>query len=732
VKNSFCRDVRDASMSRTAAMFCCIALAVVAQCLSIPQAGAQEEVVLTLPGEGETDWSQSAFWETLDGKPNEASWQFADGEVRLVQPRGAQGSLISGPLPPNFELTWQWKVDAKTNTGLKYRVAKFGNQWLGVEYQIIDRGNEDAQATDKGSTASIYDLFATSSETRARPVGHWNESRVVVTVDRIEHYLNEHLVAACDTSGPQWDAAIARSKFYGVADFGQASVGNRIMLTDHGGKAAFKDFQFTPLSDQSTEQIAQSQSEKGSQAPDRPGPFLANGFRNSWANQTSIVLWTRTTRFPEMITNGPQFLSLDKSKVSELAKQRDAKKLLQVQLPEGASLDTMQGACPGKAGEVRLTYFAGKKSTAAISTDWVATVADSDFTAQWKLDDLRPGTSYTAIVEARDPKTSELTAVLRGGFQTAPAIDQATAVTFCMTTCHDYLRRDDGPRGHLIYPAMAAIAPDFVVHAGDIEYYDKPDPWAWTIPLMRFKWARLFSLPSNRHFYQNTTSYFLKDDHDTLANDCWAGQKYGAVTFEEGVRLFNEEQFPSLSPRYTTVRWGRDLQIWFLEGRDFRSPNTMPDGPEKTILGAEQKAWLFQTLADCDATFRVIVSPTPIVGPDREKKRDNHANDVFAHEGNEIRAELAQYENVIVLCGDRHWQYASVDDQTGLWEFGCGPGSERHDLGWKVGDERPSHRFLRVAGGFLSGTVKGAKRPTLTLRHHKVTGETVSEFQFPQ
>ncbi|MFN9915766.1 MAG: alkaline phosphatase, partial [Pirellulaceae bacterium] len=106
-------------------------------------------------------------------------------------------------------------------------------------------------------------------------------------------------------------------------------------------------------------------------------------------------------------------------------------------------------------------------------------------------------------------------AAIRGSFETPPAIDQSNPVKFCITTCHDFIRRDDGWNGHKIYPAMKAMEPDFVVHAGDIEYYDKPNPWAMTIPLMRFKWARIFALPSNRDFYNRTTTYFIKDDHDT-------------------------------------------------------------------------------------------------------------------------------------------------------------------------------------------------------------------------
>jgi alkaline phosphatase D len=303
-----------------------------------------------------------------------------------------------------------------------------------------------------------------------------------------------------------------------------------------------------------------------------------------------------------------------------------------------------------------------------------------------------------------------------------------------VTTCHDFIRRDDGLKGHKIYTAMERLEPDFVIHAGDIEYYDKPDPWALTKELMQFKWGRIFALPMNRGFYSRTTSYFIKDDHDTLSDDCWPGQTYGAVSFEEGVRLFNEEQFPSRNPRYANIRWGRDLEIWILEGRDYRSPNTMPDGPDKTILGAEQKAWLFKTLQASKAAFKLVFSPTPVVGPDRAKKKDNHANDIFAWEGQELRKQLSEIPGVIVFCGDRHWQYASVDEATGLWEFGCGPGSEKHQLGWKPGDERPTHRFLRVAGGFLSGdlTYPHPEEPTLTILHRSVNGDEQSRFQFPQ
>ena len=666
-------------------------------------------------------WSQREFWETPAGGQVSEGWQFANGEVSLVTPRQG-GNIVSKPLPPHFELSWKWKIEKGVNSGLKYRVRTFHeramSRTIGLEYQIIDSPPGD---TSLGSTAAIYDLVAPVADKVLHSPGEWNSSKVVAVGPRVEHYLNGQLVTAADLAGPAWDTTVALSKFFDAEDFGRPRAGDRVMLTDHGGRVTYKDFEFVPHDPPAADPMVET------------GPFLANGSRNSWADQTSIVIWTRTTKNKQMRGDGLPFVSLSVKEARQLARETDPAKLLSPQLPEGASLDDMLGACPGAPGRVRLSYYPEHQRKQMRQTDWVVTNGDDDYTAQWKLEDLKPGARYLTVIEAQTSE-GEPSAVALGGFRTAFAAKATTPLRFCITTCHDFIRRDDGLRGHKIYTAMREIDPAFIVHAGDIEYYDKPDPWALTKELMRFKWGRLFALPANRQFYSTTSTYFIKDDHDTLMNDCWPGQTYGSVTFAEGVKLFNEEQFPARSPRYATVRWGRDLQLWVLEGRDYRSPHTMPDGPDKTILGADQKAWLFDTLQASDARFKLVVSPTPIVGPDRANKKDNHANDIFAWEGEELRAQLSAIPGVIVCCGDRHWQYASVDEATGLWEFGCGPGSADHELGWREGDTRPKHRFLRVAGGFLSGEVgvSGEQEgSTLVVRHHTVTGEPLNKFVFP-
>ena len=674
-------------------------------------------------------WEDPSFWKSLKQSGETTGWEFRNGEISLVRPGGGSGSIVTKPVPSDFELSFEWKIADKVNSGVKYRVRKHGapywntaykgSGYWGLEYQIYD----EKPGTDAlHATGAIYDLASADPGKVVNPPGEWNAAKIVANGSIVEHYLNGSLVSSILAEGPDWERTIALSKFAGFDGFGQSSTKSCIMLTDHGGKVSYRNFRFAAVAPNNQSPVKQT------------GPFLADGMRNCWADQNSISIWTRTTRFPEMNSTGQKFRSISVKQVKALEETNDPTEYLAAQLPSGASLGDMVGACPGAPGEVRLIFFPEKRFKAKKEmTRWKKTTADKDFTAQWHLEGLSPGTRYVTVLEVRKSDSQATTAILRGGFETAPARGVKQDLTFCMTTCHDFIRTDNGLQGHKIYPAMKKINPSFLVHAGDIEYYDKPDPWALTKELMRFKWGRIFALPDNRSFYKNHTTYFLKDDHDTLKNDCWPGQRYGSVTFEEGVRLFNEEQFPSRTPRYQSVQWGKDLQVWFLEGRDFRSPNTMVDGPEKTILGTKQKAWLLQTLDASTAKFKLVFSPTPIVGPDRSGKKDNHANTIFAHEGEQLRRKFSAVDGVIVLCGDRHWQYASVDAETGLWEFGCGPGSEKHQLGWKKGDERPSHRFLRVAGGFLSGHLDSkGKASVLTLHHRKVNGDVMSTFVFPQ
>jgi alkaline phosphatase D len=309
------------------------------------------------------------------------------------------------------------------------------------------------------------------------------------------------------------------------------------------------------------------------------------------------------------------------------------------------------GACPGAPGRVRVRFGVSESLADARATPWVAVREDADFTAQILLEGLEPGTLYHYAAE------TEGRAALKGRFRTAPRRDAPSEAVFTVVTGQAYRDLDD-PSGFHIYASMGGLSPDFVVPTGDSVYYDNDPPLATTRELARFHWQRMYSLPRHVAFHLHVPGYWEKDDHDTIWNDVWPGMKIDPrvrFTFEEGQALFRE-QVPAPATPYRTVRWGKSLEVWLLEVRDFRSPNRAPDGPGKTILGAEQKAWLRRTLLESDADWKVLVSPTPIVGPDRGGKGDNHANDAFRTEGDELRRWFGEKlpKNFFIACGDRH------------------------------------------------------------------------------
>ncbi len=242
----------------------------------------------------------------------------------------------------------------------------------------------------------------------------------------------------------------------------------------------------------------------------------------------------------------------------------------------------------------------------------------------------------------------------------------------------------------------------------------------------------MFSLPRLMEFNRNVGTYWLKDDHDTLKNDSWPGQKLGEFTFAQGEAIFKKQAAMGDDECYRTVRWGRDLQVWFSEGRDYRSPNNEQDSPKKTIWGQKQKDWFKRTVQESTATWKILVSPTPLVGPDRGNKNDNHSNPGFQHEGDELRQWLHDHvpENFFVICGDRHWQYDSIHPQTKVREFSVGPASDQHASG-SPGEDKTYHQFHRQKGGFLSATLHAEKNVCqLTIQLRDVLGKVVHEVTF--
>ncbi len=102
-----------------------------------------------------------------------------------------------------------------------------------------------------------------------------------------------------------------------------------------------------------------------------------------------------------------------------------------------------------------------------------------------------------------------------------------------------------------------------------------------------------------------------------------------------------------------------------------------------------------------------MISPNPIIGPDRIMKGDNQANlNGFWHEGQEFLDWVKdnRLSNLILMCGDRHWQYHSIDRRDGreVHEFSCGPTCDEHVQDVPPPYEGVERPYAASRGGFLA------------------------------
>ena len=436
--------------------------------------------------------------------------------------------------------------------------------------------------------------------------------------------------------------------------------------------------------------------------------------------------------------------------------------LLQTRLTgvPGPNLDA-SGEVPGAAGVACFEWSEAADFSGAQRTAWLTATSDGDFIVRAKLDGLKAGTRHHYRVVAGADATSAR-AGMAGTFTTLPAPDDARArVSFCMGSCMNYhaftsgksngggavtATEEDKRLGYPAFAAMLALKPDFFIGAGDVVYYDKPErPAAQSLPELRRKWHEQFRYPRLVEFFAHTPCYWSKDDHDFRFNDAdLAGDRLPAPA--TGSELFREQMPVHVagdreSPMYRTHRVHRDVQLWFTEGRDFRSPNRMPDGPQKSLWGAGQREWLQRTLAASDATWKIIVTPTPMVGPDDASKRDNHVNpDGFRHEADAFFAWARErgITRLLTFCGDRHWQYHSIHP-SGVEEFSCGALNDENSRrgvapGAKKGSDpealiRQPYTYAEPTGGLLHVAVAPGDDATSRLRitFHDDTGRVLHE-----
>jgi alkaline phosphatase D len=349
------------------------------------------------------------------------------------------------------------------------------------------------------------------------------------------------------------------------------------------------------------------------------------------------------------------------------------------------------------AGPLRVELGRDRHLKKGVTRKTVPARADHDLTVRVRIAGLRPGTLYYYRFAAR--ATSPV-----GRFRTAPAPGASATVRFGLTGDADATPAPGSTRPFFdtfgVYGRMAVEGNDFNVNLGDTIYSDSEVGGAAPALTVEQKWAKYrlgLAQPGLRQVRAAASLYSHWDDHE-FVND-FSRAEHGEEIYRAGVAAFMDYAPASYSETdglYRTFRWGRNLELFFLDERSFRSakasaggtcnvPAGVPDlaptapqpvrdafaalvpslaqqvsaaclatirDPARTLLGARQLDRFLAAVARSTATFKVVVNEVPI--------QQFYANPYDRWEGWEperqrvIEHLRANAKNVVFLTTDTH------------------------------------------------------------------------------
>jgi hypothetical protein len=215
----------------------------------------QEEIAegwkLLFDGKTLNGW-RGAYLDTLPAR----GWEVRDGML-IVQASGGGEATFGGDIVTrteysSFDFRLDFKLTEGANSGIKYFVTeqqpRTPGSAKGLEYQILDDAKHpDAKLGINGNRtlASLYDLMPAVNK-KTMSIGEWNEARICVRGNHVEHWLNGVKVLEYSRGGKEFLAHKAESKFKDLEGFGEAKRGH-ILLQDHGNQVFFRNIKIRIL-----------------------------------------------------------------------------------------------------------------------------------------------------------------------------------------------------------------------------------------------------------------------------------------------------------------------------------------------------------------------------------------------------------------------------------------------------------------------------------------------------
>ena len=228
------------------------------------------------------DGKTMAGWDDPRQKaPPGDAWTIEDGCLKANRGPHITEDLFTTDTFRDFELAFEWKVAPGANSGVKYRIQDrlflapypghsfedqvnysmlhkpaarpdHGQEYVvGFEYQLLDNArNPDGRAGASHQAGALYDIVGPAQDA-TRPVGQFNESRLVVKGNHVEHWLNGVKVVEADLDSVLAAERIARRWGQGTPVTGALTTQPRklcpISLQNHGGDAWFRNIRIRRL-----------------------------------------------------------------------------------------------------------------------------------------------------------------------------------------------------------------------------------------------------------------------------------------------------------------------------------------------------------------------------------------------------------------------------------------------------------------------------------------------------
>ena len=189
---------------------------------------------------------------------------------------------------------------------------------------------------------------------------------------------------------------------------------------------------------------------------------------------------------------------------------------------------------------------------------------------------------------------------------------------------------------------------DLLLMVGDNHYGNTTE-----IPKLRTYYTAHRLTPGWRELSAHRPVYAIWDDHDFGPNNSDGTQKGK----EDSLRVFREfwanpsSGEPDNPGCYFTFQRG-DVQVFMLDGRYHRSPDNAKDGPDKTMFGTAQIAWLKRELLASKATVKLLAN-----GSEWQTFGSVDSYSRYRTERDALLKWIDQEKitGVVLLSGDRHF-----------------------------------------------------------------------------